>query len=140
MSKKYIICLVLLIGIIFLNGCDGDTVHFWDSKETKTLKKKKLLRTMSLIMGASDTTDSEIITLLSCKYSIPEDTLIQLLKDYRQPPIEAIVNAESLTTLELLTSTAPLGKLSIKYNITKEKLASIIIDYKILAKEFTILE
>jgi hypothetical protein len=38
MRRKYYVCVVLLIGVLFFIGCDGNTIYPWDSEITKIEK------------------------------------------------------------------------------------------------------
>ena len=101
------------------------------SEQSKALEGKMLL-------NASP--EREFAILLSCKYKIPKETTQALLKDYIKK-IHFFINLLSSVRGEAPSDLNEfIDKLSVRHNVPKEKLASMIIDYKILSKEFTILE
>jgi hypothetical protein len=140
MNKKQFICAILLIGSLFLIGCDKNTIYPWDSETIKLEKASAKTKTFSDMLTSLEMQENkEYSVLLSYKYDIQEETIQSILKDYIKETSELI----NLANIKLGKSTDYrefINKLSVQYNITKEKLASMIIDYKILTKEFTILE
>lgn len=148
-----LLVLILTIGII-LNGCD-DAIWIWDSDETKKakeakweLEKKKeqenLEKSLRLI---TIFTDGETISLLGYKYSIDEKTLIDLIQEYNQQSIQFRIEQATLMSEKIKDDTSQeymdfrpqfnkiLDSISEKYNIPKDKLAALLIDYKILSQD-----
>ncbi len=136
--------MILLIGSIFLNGCDDSVIWIWDSEETRNAKELKRKQKKELLDKEEEEFKEEIarwktewnkdkIALLSLKYSIPEETIQKLLQDYIKKQNEGPL----LELEEKIPSNyykAEIEKLSTKYNIPKEKLASMIIDFKLLTR------
>jgi hypothetical protein len=151
-SLLSLLVLILSIGII-LNGCD-DIVFWWDSDETKKAKeakwkaekKKDQEKFMENLRPFLLFTDGETISLLSYKYSVDEKTLIDLIQEYYEYSIKFKIEqttwlSENLgdDTLQEHMNLRPqfkvLDSISEKYNIPKDKLAALLIDYKILSQD-----
>jgi hypothetical protein len=142
MNMKHFICVILLIGSLSLIGCDKNTPRPWDSEEIRKAKKLKLKQQeeefLEQMQDVQFYFDREIIALLCYKYSIQEETVSKLLKDYKQSAIES-AGSSFANVLEGKTITneykEALDKLSKQHDISKEKLASIIIDYTMFTKD-----
>lgn len=141
MNKKHFICAILLIGSIFLIGCDKNTIYPWDSEMTKLEKTSAKTKTLSDMLSSFEMSkNKEVVVLLSCKYDIQEEIILSTLKDYAKES-SSIISFLSSELGEPSTDFKEfINKLSVQHNIPKEKLASLLIDYKILTKEFTVLE
>ena len=116
MNKKHYIYVILLIGSILLSACGEQSVKLSEEQRAmvddvaETVRKKM------------EKEENEIFVLLSIKYSVPKESIKLLINEYRD---QFIVTNIDKTTLD---------QYSTKHNITKEKLASIILDYRLFAK------
>ncbi len=133
--NKVWLCMIFGLVILFLGGCESDT-----KKLEKKLQKEKSEQFAKDFMAKGH---KEIVALLSIKYNIEEPTLESILDDYltkhdlwyflarssRKKEKVNIYDKIDLNFKETLTT------LSSKYNIPKETLANIIIDYKSLKSE-----
>lgn len=127
MNKKYYICVVLLIVSIILNVCGCDSREAEKAKESKRDQTEEEIEEEGVYVDVN--VDIESIVLLSYKYSISEETIQQLIKDYdnnrdRTDKMNSI-KEEAMDDYKIV-----LDKLSTQYNIPKKKLGSIIIDYR----------
>ncbi len=121
MNKKNYICVILFIGCLLLNGCGEQSDKL--SEEEEALVNEIVNETLRDI----DTKENEIYVLLSNKHSISEETIRLLINEYTK---QYKTNSNAKTILDKLCTT---------HNLTKEKLASIIFDYRLFTKD-TMLE
>ncbi len=130
MRKNYYVCVAFIIISVFLNMCGCDSR---DSEKPKKIKRTRTPEEM-LERGAEFELSHvrHIIALLSCKYSIPSEAGEKLLKDYIKN--EELLSRASRVGEENLTKNylMMLEKLSTQHAISKEKLSSLIIDYRLL--------
>ena len=130
--NKNVITFFLIFSLLFLGGCESET-----KKVEKKLHKEKAEQFAKDFMTKGH---KEISALLSIKYNIEEVTLESILDEYLTKHDFSYFLARSLRKKEKvniydkidLDFKGTLTMLSSKYNIPKETLASIIIDYKSL--------
>ena len=133
MNKNIItLCLIFGLVILSLGGCESET-----KKLEKKLQKEKSEQFAKDFMAKGH---KEIVALLSTKYKIEETTLESILDEYltkhdllylltKSSKKKEKVNIHDKIDLNFKET---LSILSSKYNLSKETLASIIIDYKSL--------
>lgn len=139
MNKMHYICVILLIGNLFLIGCGKEGGRAEESTLKQDMEKAK-----PFMKAVSDYTNREVFVLLSYKYTIPVETVQPLLNDYTEqcPEYEEkmifkIIEGMKMNETNFTSNHKEvLDKLSTQYNIPKEKLASMIIDYRLFAKKF----
>jgi len=143
--KKYLISIILLfvIGLLII-GYYNPTIFFGDSAKTK--EKKEALenpndskRVSALISSLDFYSSSNIISLLSIKYSISADILIEILSEYNnQTQLDYDLDSFKLTEIKnkmkknVNNLNTDLTNISNKYNIQSTTLVNILIDYKLL--------
>lgn len=132
MNKNIItLCLIFGLVILFLGGCESE------QKLEKKLKEEKSKQFSKDFMAKDH---RERIALLSIKYNIEESTLESILDEYLTKHDFTYGLTKSLGKREKwdiynkidLNFRETLYMLSSKYNVSEEKLANIIIDYKSL--------
>jgi hypothetical protein len=133
MNKNIItLCLIFGLVILFFGGCESKT-----KKLEKKLKEEKSEQFFKDFMAQDH---RERIALLSIKYNVEETTLEGILDEYLTKHDFSYGLTKSLGKKEKwdiyekidLNFKGTLSMLSSKYNLSKETLASIIIDYKSL--------
>ncbi len=124
-------CLFLISGLL-LFGCESET-----KRNKKKLQQEKSEQFMKDFMARDH---KERVALLSIKYNVEENTLESILDEYLINHDFTYGLKKSIDKKEKwdihdkmnLNFTATLSMLSNKHKLSKETLASIIIDYKSL--------
>jgi hypothetical protein len=144
MKKFIILFLILVVAILVVAGYFYPSFFFGDSSknmETTDLigNQKDSKRVSALISSLDFYSSSNIISLLSVKYSLSSDVLIEVLSDYNhQAKPDYDFDNFNLTEIKNNMKTdvnnfnANLNSIAKNYNIQPITLVNIIIDYKLL--------
>lgn len=142
--------IIILFVISLLTGCNDNTTWIWDSAKTKAAKrakideenKKKQEWIHRLVDNTSYITDDEQNALLSVKYSVNENVVIKILKEYEEKSqklhtynISNLVeerneDSQNITDTKKNPYSELLITISHNNDITTDIIASIIMDYK----------
>jgi hypothetical protein len=141
MIKNFII-FVLILGIIILLSIAyfNPTILFENATKTKeALKNPNYSKRESLMSSLDFYSSSNIISLLSIKYSISPDILIEILSEYNnQTQLDYDFDNFNLTEIknkmknDVNNLNNNLNNISSEYNIKLTTLVNILIDYKLL--------
>lgn len=133
----FILCVLFGLAILICGGCESET-----RKLEKKIEEEKSEQFMKDFMAKDH---KERVALLSIKYNIEESTLESILDEYLTKHDFGYALKKSLGEKEKrniydkidLNFKETLTMLSSKYNISKETLASIIIDLRSLKTSST---
>jgi hypothetical protein len=145
MMRKLIIPVIILFVVVLLFiGYYYPTVFFGDSSKTKGKNESAEIqinskRVSSLVSSLDFYSSSNLISLLSVKYSMSSDTLIDILSEYNnQAKPDYDFDSFKLTEIknnmknDVNDFNANLTNIAKKFNIQPTTLVNIIIDYKLL--------
>jgi hypothetical protein len=145
MFRKLLIpILILVVVVVLVIAYYYPTLFFWNGSKTK--EKTALMenqinskRISSLTSSLDFYSSSNVIALLTIKYSMSTDTLINLLSDYNnqaKPDYDfdnfSLSEIKSNMKNDVNNMNAVLNSIAKNYDIQPSTLVNIIIDYKLL--------
>jgi hypothetical protein len=145
MFRKLLIpILILIVVVVLVIGYYYPTLFFWNGSKTK--EKPELTenlinskRISALTSSLDFYSSSNVLALLSIKYSMSTDTLINLLSDYNnqaKPDYDfdnfSLSEIKSNMKNDVNNMNASLTGIAKNYDIQPSTLVNIIIDYKLL--------
>jgi len=141
--KNFLISILILFIIILLGiGYYKPSIFFGDNIKEKKQESENQYdsKRVSALMSTLDFySSSNIISLLSIKYSMSTDVLIEILSECNnQTQLDYDLDSFKLTEIknkmknDAINLNTKLADIANKYNITSTTLVSIIIDYKLL--------
>jgi hypothetical protein len=147
MIKKIIILVVILTGIAVLIFEYDNLSRFFKgslkNKENKeAVEKQNNTNQASALMSSLDFySSSDVISLLSIKYSLSSDILIELISEYNKTQLDYDFDAINLSEIEnkmgneINKLNNNLNNIAKKYSIQPTTLVNIIIDYRLLKQK-----
>ena len=133
---KYLSKIIISFVLIFIFGCGNPP------SSKKQMSKEEIDHETEVMAEMLLELDKESVALLAIKYSLEEVTCRNILKDYFEQTSnvhrilkEVFFDQKTDPTPPQQPTDLAIKSLSEKYSIPKEKIASLIIDYKNLQKE-----